>query len=209
MTSWFVIKRLAPAGESVGPANKADELIDAFITFADKENCRPVFYQVAAEHLATYVDYGFTLSKLGEEARVNLTEFSLEGPPRKRLRQSQNKSIRDGLTLQCSGQPHSTELMTELKGISHEWLQSKNAQEKSFSLGRFSESYLQQFPMALVKHNGSTVAFANVMQSGRHHRFDASFRCSTVGHHGFSIRLAHASSKNSRGVKRSLWGWHL
>ena len=48
------------------------------------ENCdgmavSPVFYQVKPQNLPLYIDLGLNLSKLGEEARVPLDAFSLEG----------------------------------------------------------------------------------------------------------------------------------
>ena len=43
---------------------------------------------------------GLTLSKLGEEARVPLEIFSLEGAARADLRQAQRRAIRDGATFE-------------------------------------------------------------------------------------------------------------
>ncbi len=108
------------------------------------------------------------MSKLDEEASVALKEFSLEVPARKRLRQGYNRAQRDGLTFICLDAPHD-----EFKENFGQLVTVKNAQEKSFSLGRFSDDYLQQFPLAIVQHGDRMVAFANVMQT-------ASNQCETI-----------------------------
>ncbi len=55
-------------------------------------------------------------------------------------------------------------LLPELKRISDEWLMTKEAREKQFSIGSFNEAYLTRFPCALVlDHLGRPIAFANVL----------------------------------------------
>jgi len=138
------------------------ELIWEFKRLAAKERGNAVFYQVGKENLAWYVDAGFQLYKLGEEARVNLSRFSMEGPARSKLRQARSKATREGLTFEVAYPPHSAERLAELRTISDSWLGLKSAREKSFSLGRFDEDYLQHFPLALIHEHGELTAFANV-----------------------------------------------
>jgi Uncharacterized conserved protein len=57
-------------------------------------------------------------------------------------------------------------LLPELKAVSDAWLAAKHAREKKFSLGFFSEEYLRQTPMALVRKEGRIVAFANIWRGG-------------------------------------------
>ena len=53
--------------------------------------------------------------------------------------------------------------MKRLKEISDEWLESKKAKEKGFSLGYFDEEYLNNFPIAVLKKDNEIIAFANIM----------------------------------------------
>lgn len=152
-------------GPPVGNAEAASDLIDRFISVADDANCRPAFYQIAADDLALFVDAGFMPSKLGEEAIVSLSDFGLEGPERRKLRQAYNRAQRDGLSLETLAPPHSAQLLGELKRISDEWLSSKHAREKGFSLGRFDEAYLQNFRLAIVREGDAIVAFANIFET--------------------------------------------
>ena len=67
-------------GDPVGPAGPvATDLIRLFLERCDDFGGVPVFYEVGPDHLHRYADFGLTFVKLGEEARVDLTTFTLEG----------------------------------------------------------------------------------------------------------------------------------
>ena len=152
-------------GDPVGLPEEREELVWRFRELADQAGAWSVFYQVGPEQLATYVDAGLALSKLGEEARVPLDSFSLDGSSRAELRQAHRRAGRDGLHFRIVPAVDVAGLLPELRRISDDWLQSKSATEKGFSLGRFSDSYLQYCPMALVERDGAIVAFANLWES--------------------------------------------
>ena len=78
-------------GDPVGPDFRWPELIWKFRELSDRYGGRTVFYEVGPEHLHLYLDLGLSLLKLGEEARVPLTTFSLEGSARKGLRYTKRK----------------------------------------------------------------------------------------------------------------------
>jgi phosphatidylglycerol lysyltransferase len=152
-------------GDPIGAAEEREDLVWHFRELADQAGAWSVFYQVSPEQLSTYVDAGLALSKLGEEARVPLDQFSLEGSARAALRQAHRRAQRDGLGFRIVPASETASLMPGLRHISDEWLKSRSAAEKGFSLGRFSESYLQWFPIALVEHAGKIVAFSNIWES--------------------------------------------
>ena len=56
----------------------------------------PVFYEVGREHLHRYADFGLTFVKLGEEAKVDLTAFTLEGGHGAKYRQVIRRLEKDG-----------------------------------------------------------------------------------------------------------------
>jgi len=149
-------------GDPVGRIEEGPDLVWSFKDVADTNNGRPAFYQIGEANLTWYIDAGMSLYKLGEEARVPLTDFGLEGPKRSHLRQSRNRGKRDGLTFEMVPAGAGDALLQELEKISAAWLATKNAQEKGFSLGRFSIDYLRHFPLALVREHGRIVAFANI-----------------------------------------------
>jgi len=100
--------------------------------------------------------------KLGEEALVPLSDFSLEGSARRALRRTMRQMERENVTFEVVPPERVPQLLPELKPISDDWLRLKNTREKAFSLGHFDERYLARFPMALARQSGAIVAFANV-----------------------------------------------
>ncbi len=149
-------------GDPVGRPEESRELVWSFREQADRYGAWTVFYEVGAGQLDLYLDLGLTLLKLGEEARVPLAEFSLEGSSRKGLRYTVRKLESEGATFEVAPPEALPALLPELKQVSDQWLQRKNTREKSFSLGSFREDYLRRFPAGLVRAGGRIVAFTNL-----------------------------------------------
>ena len=142
------------------------ELAWRFRELCERHGGWPVFYQVHPEHLGLYVELGLTLLKFGEEARVRLADFSLEGKARKTLRNTVNRLERDGYRFEILDGPAIAALLPQLRQVSDAWLSHKNTREKGFSLGFFDEDYLQSGPLAIVRQGTTIVAFANLWQGG-------------------------------------------
>jgi phosphatidylglycerol lysyltransferase len=106
-----------------------------------------------------------TLVKVGEEARIALDTFTLDGANWKSLRHLKNKLERDGCTFEVLPAASVTGVLPELKRVSDDWLQSKHTREKGFSLGYFEAGYLERCPVALVRRQGQIIAFANLWAS--------------------------------------------
>src|ERR1700720_1635629 len=140
--SWIAL------GDPVGTQAGAEELVWRLREISERHGGQTVFYQVCAERLALYVDLGLAALKIGEEARVPLAEFSLEGAARADLRQSHRRAQRDGATFEVVAPQGLEALMPVLQRISAAWLASKSTGEKHFSVGAFSPQYLRQFPVA-------------------------------------------------------------
>jgi len=150
-------------GNPVGPQAEWPDLIWRFRELSDRYDGWAVFYQVDPGSLHYYLDLGLSTLKLGEEAKVSLPRFSLEGGAHKNLRQTWKKAGRDGCIFEIMA-AGSGNLITwnELRSVSTAWLAQKHTQEKGFSIGSFQVNYLSQFPTALVRQNGKIVAFANI-----------------------------------------------
>jgi phosphatidylglycerol lysyltransferase len=149
-------------GDAVGAAPERQELVWRFREIADRHRGRTAFYEVGTDDLPLYVDLGLSLHKLGEEARVPLAGFSLEGHHRRALRQTYNRAKRAGCAFEIAPVPAVPPLLDELEAVSKSWLAQKNTGEKRFSLGFFDRGYLAQTPVALVRRAGQIVAFANL-----------------------------------------------
>jgi phosphatidylglycerol lysyltransferase len=152
-------------GDPIGPPEDVPELIWQFRELCDRMGGRPAFYQVTSEKLPFYLDVGLTPIKVGEEARVPLTEFSLEQSGRKDLRYSVRRAERDGLTFDVVPRAEVGPLMEQLRPISDAWLKTRNAAEKRFSVGAFDPLYLSEFDVAVVRVNGRVTAFTNIWKA--------------------------------------------
>jgi phosphatidylglycerol lysyltransferase len=153
-------------GDPVGAPDGAEELVWRLREMSDHHGGEPVFYQVTAERLGLYVDLGLAALKVGEEARVPLGEFSLEGSGRADLRQSHRRARRDGASFEVIPPAGVHLLLPSLQRISDSWLSAKSTGEKRFSVGAFTPSYLRQFPLAVVRAEGTLAAFANIWTTG-------------------------------------------
>ena len=153
-------------GDPVGERSRGDELAWRFRELADRHGGWTVFHQVSSERLPLYIDLGLTPLKIGEEARVPLAGFDLEGSARADLRQSHRRALRDGATFEILPAGSFPALLPVLRRISDSWLQEKATAEKQFSVGAFDEAYIGQFAVAMVRREGEPVAFANLWTTG-------------------------------------------
>jgi len=152
-------------GDPIGPTGKWDELIWQFRERCDLYDGWPVFYEVSPDKLQIYLELGLTVFKFGEEARVPLNSFSLEGSARKGLRHTHRKLVKEGCVFEVIPPEALSAHFPKLKLISDAWLEEKNTREKSFSLGSFNEDYLKRFSFGLVRQAGEICAFANIWPS--------------------------------------------
>lgn len=155
-------------GDPVGSSEEQEELVWRFREEADHVGSKIAFYQVGVTCLPLYLDLGLSLIKLGEEARVPLDDFSLEGRRRSGLRQQHRKIEREGCSFRVLDAEGVSVHMDALKAVSDAWLNNKKAREKRFSLGYFDRAYLLRTPVAVAEKNGAIVAFANVWSLTNH-----------------------------------------
>ena len=149
-------------GDPSGKKEDFSNAIEAFIHEADVWGYLPVFYEVSEETVMTLHEFGYDFIKMGEEAHVDLPNFTTSGKKMKGTRAILNRLDKEDYQFEVLQPPFSKDTMEQLKEISDEWLGSRK--EKGFSLGFFSESYLQKAPIAVVKDaENQMVAFANFM----------------------------------------------
>ncbi len=154
--------KLIILGDPIGEKNELSNAIEEFQEIADLHGFTPVFYQVSDDMLPYLHGHGFAFFKLGEEAFVDLKNFSLTGNRMKGLRALRNKFARASYSFEVVDPQFSQELLEELKEISNEWLQGRT--EKGFSLGFFDEDYLNKAPIAIVKdENKQILGFMSIM----------------------------------------------
>ncbi len=154
--------------DPVGPRNEWPELLWRFIEQADWHGGRTAFYQVRPENLPLYLEAGFKVMKLGEEAVVYLSDFDLKGSKAARLRYALSRGERDGLSVELF-QPHQIPAIIDtISSISREWLRSQRMEEKAFSVAAFNPEFVSSQWVGLLRQNGTPTAFVTVMVTDCH-----------------------------------------
>jgi phosphatidylglycerol lysyltransferase len=149
-------------GDPVGPRDAVADLVRQFLERADDFGGTPVFYEVRKEFLHHYADFGLAFVKLGEAARVDLRQFTLEGGQASRWRQSVRRSEKAGAAFRMVPAGEAAGLLPQLQAVSDDWLADKKAAEKGFSLGFFDPAYVARFPVGVIEAHGRVLAFANL-----------------------------------------------
>lgn len=161
---------LIAKGDPVGDRKAGETLIWTLRERAYRAGKRVAFYSVSPEYLPTYLDLGLSILKIGEVARVDLRGFTLEGSKRKDLRQARNRALRDGFVFSVIPRDELNAVLPDLRHISDAWLERKQGEEKGFSLGAFTEDYMLNFDVAVLRDpEGRIVAFANLFQGANQH----------------------------------------
>jgi phosphatidylglycerol lysyltransferase len=149
-------------GDPVGPPDVRPALIRLFLEHCDDYAATPVFYEIRKDSLHLYADFGLTFVKLGEEAVVDLSQFSLDGSRNKPLRHALRHLEHHGASCRIVLPAEVPAVIDALQSVSDDWLEHKAGGEKGFSLGFFRRDYVERFPVAVVERNGRIVAFASV-----------------------------------------------
>jgi phosphatidylglycerol lysyltransferase len=153
-------------GDPVGAEECMGDLIREFRSLAAQHGCNSAFYEISAKYIAQYIEAGFKIFKIGEEAKVNLSSFSLQGGHWSGTRNNIKKMEKNNCRVEIIQKKDYDRMMQELSSISNQWLENKNTREKGFSLGFFDKDYLANTQIAVVFCEDRPVAFANLWLSG-------------------------------------------
>jgi phosphatidylglycerol lysyltransferase len=152
--------------DPVGPENETEATARAFVSLCEENDWHVCFYQTLPDFLPAYERLGFHRLKIGDDAVIDLAQFSLEGKQRKELRHSVNKLESDGLRFVTYAPPLNDEVLFAASRISEEWLAVPGRRERTFTLGQFEPDYVRATPLhAAVDKEGRMLAFLNEIPS--------------------------------------------
>ena len=129
-------------GDPVGPAERLQRADSrAFSSAATTSAACRSSTRSARTHLHRYADFGLTFVKLGEEARVDLTTFTLEGGQAREYRQVIRRLEKDGATFRVVDAGGACRRSsTSFARCPTTGSPQKAGAEKGFSLGFFDDA---------------------------------------------------------------------
>ena len=160
--SWIVM------GDPVRDPAEWPALLWRIRDLADRAQGRLLLYQVTGPVLEPAIGMGLHILKYGEEAIVDLPDFTLETPRLRSLRKAERVAARRGLRFRIVPAAALPVVIDELAAISAEWMATKGHAEKGFSLGHFDRRYMERFDVALAMEGDRIVAFANLWLTANH-----------------------------------------
>ena len=148
----------------IGPAEAWASATSEFLEFCSVQDWQPVFYCARAELRPAFSQCGLRSFKIGEDARLSVTDFNLKGGKFQNLRTACNKARKEGKRLQWyepGDGPLDHGLEAQLKVLSDAWLHEKQGTEMTFDLGFFNLVQIRKNGVAaLFNAEGRLDAFA-------------------------------------------------
>ncbi|HVU73867.1 MAG TPA: phosphatidylglycerol lysyltransferase domain-containing protein [Mycobacteriales bacterium] len=122
------------SGDPVGDPASWESAIEEFLTLCDVKGWRPAVYGVRGDVMEMYEKFGMKSIYVGDEAVVDVQQFSLEGRRMRNVRQAVSRTKNFGLTCTVHREGElSAELRAELRRISE--IDNGKAGERGFAMG--------------------------------------------------------------------------
>lgn len=154
---------LIAMGPPVGKRTDWRAALAALRADAERLSLRPVVCSAPPNLLPDLLELNFRIEKMGENAIIDLKDFSLAGSARQKLRSARRRFVeREGALFEVVEPPHAPALWDTLRPVSDAWLTAHGGREKSFSLGAYDPVYLGRHAIAIARLHGRIVAFANI-----------------------------------------------
>ena len=149
-------------GDPIGNKISFSEAIEEFLELSDLYGYTLAFTGISSNIIPNLHDLGYEFMKIGKDAIVDLSEFSLAGNRNKSNRQAINRINKAGYKFSILNPPYTEEVFNTLKEISDEWLDGKK--EKGFCIGFLDKDYIEMDKLAVVKDSENNIkGFATIM----------------------------------------------
>jgi phosphatidylglycerol lysyltransferase len=141
-----------------------EKILKEFDQFCLEHGLKSLYYRVPENSLPLYQAMKKKSLIIGQEAILDLNEFSLEGRSRKSLRNSCNTMKAEGWFIRIYEPPVKDGLLQKLKSVSEDWLNQQEYSELVFAQGKFDIAELKHQTIIAVENEEEKVAaFANII----------------------------------------------
>jgi phosphatidylglycerol lysyltransferase len=149
-------------GDPAGKPSAFNRLLKEFQEFCFSNDWIPAHIHVIDTHKGLYENNGYSLQKIGQEAILSLDHFQSKVLDNKYFRNISSKFNKQSYKTEYLQPPHHPALLNRLRAISDEWLAQPGRVERGYAMGYFSEEYLQQCGLMVVRDAAGTIqAFLN------------------------------------------------
>jgi phosphatidylglycerol lysyltransferase len=151
-------------GDPVGPEAEVGLAIHAFLEFCRDNGWCIGFHQTLPDFLPLYQQARMKKLKIGDDAIVELKDFTLEGKSGREFRSKVRQLEGMGIHTVEYPPPVPPEVIAQLKAVSDEWLRIPGRRERTFTLGLFQEDYVRSTPVVVAAdRDGQILAFVNLI----------------------------------------------
>jgi phosphatidylglycerol lysyltransferase len=153
-------------GDPVGPDEEIEPAIHEFTEMCSENDWGVSFHQTLPDFLFVYQRFGFKKLKIGDDAIVDLNQFSLEGKSMKKFRHTINRLEKAGIHTRLYDPPLPDGILSQARKVSDQWLQIPGRRERGFTLGQFDPDYIRKTPLFVAAGKDEQVlAFVNIIPS--------------------------------------------
>ncbi len=149
-------------GDPIGPQEEHDATLSAFLAFCQRQDWPIALYQASTSTYHLCQNGGLHAFKIGEEAVIDLTRFTLQGKIGAPVRHAIARAKRSEISAQCwQGEKLPSEVFAGMLRISEAWqAERKIHTQLGFSMGRFPTDWSEDLlTVAALDVHGEVVAF--------------------------------------------------
>ena len=156
------------SGDPLGEPGSWPDAIEAFLAEADEHAWVPAVMGCSEEGGQAWAKAGLAALEIGDEAVVEVAEFSLEGRAMRGVRQAVNKVERAGYTAQVRRLDQLTEAeRATVRREADAWRGTETERGFSMALGRFGETVDDCCVLVTAEKDGALRAFLHFVPWGR------------------------------------------
>ncbi|MCD6353954.1 MAG: lysylphosphatidylglycerol synthetase family protein, partial [Prolixibacteraceae bacterium] len=135
-----------------------------FEKFATENGLRTFYYRVPEEATGWFKQLNKRTLFIGQEAILDLENFSLSGSKMHPIRNAINKAKKMGYTSHSYNPPIKDGVIQKLKQVSDDWLKKPGKSESVFSQGIFLSEIIKKTPILTIENQEEKiVAFLNII----------------------------------------------
>jgi phosphatidylglycerol lysyltransferase len=152
-------------GDPIAAPEHVGKLAQEFMHFCARQDWLVCFYEVQPRHLPDYTPLGFEVVKIGEDAWIELSKFTLKGPAIADVRHAVSNIVRDGLTFHRFDPRQDSGVWAQVQAIESAWRAAQGGIELRFSIGRLPDQPdpNARYTLALAADGATVLAYCSFL----------------------------------------------